>query len=272
MKKIFTVIASAVSAMALTSCFQHEMTVTFNKDGSGTVVEESLMSAAMLGMISQFSAGLDAEGAEGANAPDPTAELLSEESANNRAKELGEGVSVAKIEPVERNGGKGARVTYAFADINKLNVDLGSGMNRMGGNDEEAPEEPKKENPIGFNYQDGKLTVKMPIPEKADAPEAAAEAPDAQTQAMMKQMFGEMKMGIKLVIAPGIAESNASHRDGDTITLMEMDFGKLVEDPANFEKLAATQNEEDPAVMMAALKDIDGVKLEAKPEFTVTLK
>lgn len=269
MKKFLTTLASAISAVALTSCFQHEITVTLNKDGSGTVVEESLMGAAMLAMIGQFAAGLEAEGAE---AQDPAAELLSEESANERAKELGEGVSVAKIEPIEVDGAKGARVTYAFTNINQLNVDLGSGMNSMGGGGEEDPDAPKKQNPIGFDYKDGKLTVKMPVPDRADAQETPAEAPDAQTQAMMKQMFADMKMGIKLAMAQGIAESDASYRDGDTITLMEMNFGKLIENPANFEKLAATQNEEDPAVMMAALKGIDGVKLEAKPEFSVTLK
>jgi len=267
MKKLFISLASAISALVLSSCFQHEMTITLNKDGSGTLVEESRMSGAMLAMLGQFAAGLgDEEGA----AQDPTADLLSEENANERAKQLGEGVTVAKIEPVEVGDAKGARVTYAFKDINQLKVDLGSGMNSLPSGDA-AEEEEKKENPIDLNYQDGKLTVKMPKPEKPeDAQEV--EAPDEQAMEMMKQMFTDMKMSIKLVIAPGIEDTNASHRDGDTITLMEMDFGKLIEDPENFKKLAATQNEDDPAVMMEALKDVDGVKIETQPEFTVSVK
>ena len=267
MKKLFISIASAITALALSSCFQHEMAITLNKDGSGTVVEESLMSAQMLAMLAQMAAGF---GGEEGEVPDPTADLLSEEEAQKRAKELGEGVTLVKIEPVEVNGAKGARVTYAFKDINKLNADLGSGMNSMGASEEEG-DEGKKEQPIGFAYQDGKLTIKMPQPDQDANPEAAGE-PDAQQMAMMKQIFADMKMAIKLVIAPGIADTNASHRDGDTITLMAIDFGKLVANPDNFKKLAATQNESDPAAMMAALKDIDGVKLETQPEVTVSLK
>ena len=48
---------------------------------------------------------------------------------------------------------------------------------------------------------------------------------------MMKQMFTDMKVSIKLVAESGIAETNATHNDGDTITLMEMDMGKLMENP-----------------------------------------
>ncbi len=267
MKKILISIASAVSALALSSCFQYEMTITLNKDGSGTVVEETLMGGAMLAMISQLAEGF---GAEEGEVDDPVADLLSEENAKERAKELGEGVTLVKIEPIEKNGSKGAKITYAFKDINKLNADLDSGINSIGDEMEEE-EGDDKGNQIDFHYKDGKLTVKMPKPDMGDGDEES-EMPGAQEMAMMKQMFADMKMGFKLVIAPGIAETNATHRDGDTITLMEMDFGKLVEDPANFEKLAATQNAADPIAAMASLKDVDGVKVEIQPEFTVTLK
>lgn len=271
MKRLSITIAAAISALALSSCFQHEMTITLNKDGSGTLVEESRMGGAMLAMMGQLAAGF---GGEEGEAQDPTAELLSEDKAKARAQELGEGVTLSKIEPVEAGDSKGARVTYAFKDINLLKVDVGAGMNSMPSGDEAGEEEAKKENPVGFIYQDGKLTIKMPKPEKEAAAEDAeeAEVPDAQAMAMMKQMFADMKMSIKLVAAPGIADTNATHRDGDTITLMEMDFGKLIEDPDNFNKLAATQNEEDPTVIMAALQGVDGVKVEAKPEVTVSLK
>jgi len=264
MKKTIITLASAIVAMALSSCFQHEMTITLNKDGSGTVVEETRMSAQMLATLTQIAAGFGA--AEG-EAEDPTADLLSENKAKDRAKELGEGVTIEKIEPVEKNGSKGARVTYAFNDINKLNVDVGSGMKSMA---EDGGQE-KKESPIGFSYKDGKLTIRMPEPEKENG-EAAAGELDEQGMAMMKGMFSDMKMSMKLVIAPGIAETNATHRDGDTITLMSIDFGKLVDNPESLKKLAATQHEQDPAARMAVLKGIDGAQVEAQSEVTVTLK
>ena len=92
-----------------------------------------------------------------------------------------------------------------------------------------------------------------------------------EAQAMMKQMFADMKMSLKLVIEPGIAETNASHKDGNTITLMEMNMGKLMENAETLKKLGKV-NQNDPTATMDALKGIDGVKVETQKEVTVQLK
>lgn len=270
MKNRILSFVTAACALFLASCLQHEMTITLNKDGSGTLVEETVMGGEMLAMLEEMAAGFGGGQDAGGG---PLDDLLSEDKAKKRAGELGEGVTFAKIEPIDANGGKGARVTYNFEDINKLRPDLGSGMNNMPGADED--DQDTKENPLVFQYEGGKLTLTMPKPEKDEAADAVqdVEMPDdPQATAMMKQVFRDMKMSMKLVIAPGIAETNATHRDGDTITLMEMDFGKIVENPDGLKKLAATQNEEDPARIMESLKDIDGMKIETEPELTVTLK
>ena len=110
--------------------------------------------------------------------------------------------------------------------------------------------------------------------EKPDAEkkaEAAQNLEDPQAMAMMKQMFADMKMSIKLVADSGIEETNATHREGDTITLMEMDMNKLMEKPENLKKLGEV-DQQNPAAAMEALKGIDGVKVEVKPEVTVKLK
>lgn len=278
MKKTLTALASLVAALVLPSCFQHETTVTLNKDGSGTIVEQSLLGAQMIAMMDQMAAGF---GGGGENAKDPLKEMFSEDKAKKRASELGEGVTFEKSEPVNVNGSKGAKVTYRFKDINTIKLSPGDGMQSMSpgagmpGAEEAAA---KVEDPIKFSYKDGKLTVKMPQPKKPDAAESPA-AEDAakpdmdnpEAMAMMKQMFADMKMGMKLVIEPGIAETTATHSDGKTITLMEMDFGKLIEKPDNLKKMAA-MDQKDPTAAMEALKGIDGVKFEAKPEITVSLK
>ena len=275
MKKTLLLLASAISALVLPSCFQHETTITLNKDGSGTLVEESRLGAQMIAMMTQMAEGF---GGGGENAQDPFKDMFSEDKAKKRATELGEGVTFEKSEPVNANGSKGAKITYRFKDINTLKVRSGDGMKNMspGGEMPGMEQAEKKDEPVTFAYQDGKLTVKMPQPKKdAEKPSGeAAEKPDMdnpEAMEMMKQMFADMKMSIKLVIAPGIAETTATHKDGDTITLMEMDFGKLIEKPENLKKMAA-MDQQDPTAAMEALKGIDGVKFEAKPEITVTVK
>lgn len=91
-----------------------------------------------------------------------------------------------------------------------------------------------------------------------------------RAMAMMKQMCGDMKMSLKLAVEPGIGETNATHREGNTITLMEMNMGKIVENPDAMKKLGKMDPKQDPTVAMEALKGIDGIKVEAQKEVTVT--
>lgn len=278
-KKLLSVVASVAAVLSLTSCFQSETTVHLNKDGSGTLVEESLLGAQMIAMMDQMAAGFG--GGDGAAKQDPVKDMMSEEKAKKRAAEIGEGVTFDKAERVEKNGAKGARITYKFKDINKIKVSTGDGMkNASPMGDMPGQEEAKKEEPIRFTYTDGSLTVKLPRP-KADPAKEGEEKPAAENQEMpdlngpegqqMKQMFADMKMSLKLVVEPGITETTASHKDGNTITLMEMNFGKLIENAEGFKKLQSI-DQKDPAAAMEALKGIDGVKVETKEEITVKVK
>lgn len=276
MKRILLPFVSLLTALALPGCLQQATTVHLNKDGSGTIVEETTFGAQMAAMLGGLGGGL---GGEGAEAKDPIKELASMDKAKARAAKLGEGVTVEKAEVIEVNGNKGARVTYHFADINKLQFttsgDLGVAL-------PEAPGSPAADKPVEkpttFKYADGVLTLTSPEQKKPDAgdkkPEGDApadEAQAAQMEAMMTQMMGDMKMSLKLVIEPGIAESNATYVDGNTITLMEMDMGKVLKTPGAMKKLKGV-DKNDQAAAMAALKGVDGIKAEAKKEITVKVK
>lgn len=276
MKKHILPVISLLAAMALSSCFQEETTIHLNKDGSGTLVEETRLNGLMLSMISIDPAPAGAE----ATHKGPLEDLLSEDKAKETAADLGEGVTFVKVEPVTVGASKGARVTYRFTDINKLQICMDEGLEKMNSDDGEpdaAKRANKKENAMGFSYKDGVLTIRPNQKmkgDKADAekkPDAAITMDDAQGMAAMKQMCTDMKVSLRLVADSGIAESNASHRDGDTITLMEMDMNKLMEKPENMKKLSKL-DQENPAAAMEAMKGIDGVKAELKSEITVKLK
>jgi hypothetical protein len=272
MKKSLLALASALVTLVLPGCFQSETTIHLNKDGSGTLVEETRLGAQMLAMMDQM-AGLGGGDAQ----EDPVKQMFSADKAKARASQLGEGVVFEKSEAVNANGAKGARVTYRFKDINTLKVSSEDSMKNLSPMGAQAPAA-QKTVPISFTYADGKLTIKMPQPAKADAPEApAAEDPakpdldNPEMEAMMKQMFADMKMSLKVVIEPGIAESNATHQDGNTITLMDMELGKLLENADTLKKLAKV-DQKNPAAAMDALKGIEGVKVEAQKEITVKVK
>ncbi|MCF7675078.1 MAG: hypothetical protein K9N23_13130 [Akkermansiaceae bacterium] len=267
----------ALAALVLPSCLQQHTTITLNQDGSGTIVEETVFGAQMSAMLG----GLGGLGG-GEDAKDPLKDLMSPDKAKARAAKLGEGVTVEKTEAIDADGKKGARVTYHFADINKVKFTdstdamgeaLGDGMPAPAGADK--PKADKK--PTTFKYVDNVLTITNPDDEKVakeDKEEAAEEGGDdpqaAQMEAMMKGMMADMKISLKLVIPAGIAETNATHVDGNTITLAEMDMGKIMETPGAFKKLQGAGQDSEKA--MAALKDVKGVKMEAKKAITVKVK
>jgi hypothetical protein len=273
MKRTLLTLASALAALLLPGCFQSETTVHLNKDGSGTIIEENRLGAQMLAMIDQM-ASIGGENAK----QDPLKEMFSEEKAKTRATALGEGVTFDKIEMVNANGAKGARTAYRFKDINTLKIATDDGMKNMSPAGREAAPVGQKSVPIAFSYAAGKLSIKMPDAKPAAAPEApvAGEVgkPDMnspEAQAMMKQMFTDMKMSLKVVIDSGIIDSNATHKDGNTITLMEMDMNKLLENPETLKKLGKV-DQNDPSAAMDALKNLNGVKMETQKEVTITVK
>ncbi len=135
---------------------------------------------------------------------DPLKEMFSEEKAKTRATTLGEGVTFDKIEMVNADGTKGARTTYRFKDINTLKIATDDGMKNMSPAGREAAPVGQKSVPIVFSYAAEKLNIKMPDAKPAAAPKAPAAGefgmPDMnspEAQAMMKQMFTDMKMSLK---------------------------------------------------------------------------
>lgn len=272
MKNLLRSILLIASACACTSCFQHEMTINVKSDGSGTIVEETLLGAQMLQMMEQMAAGFGGDGAKS----DPTKDMVSEDKAKERAAKLGAGVRLIKIEPATNADAKGARATYAFDDISKLTISTNEGTKAAQMPGAPKPKEAPKEAPIRFEFKNSELTVHMPKPSRdaVEKPEAPAEKPDMddpQAKAMMKQMFGDMKMAIKIKAVSGIASTDATHHMDDTVTLMEMNFGKLIDNEENFKKLAAI-DQNDPQKAMESLKGIAGISFEVKPSITIKLK
>lgn len=272
MKKLMTMISAAFALLA-TSCMEHHVTISLNKDGSGTITEETVLGAQMLAMIQQMAA----IGGEGAEAPDPMADMVDKEKAEATAKKMGEGVTVSKVEKIDEAERKGARTVYAFKDINTVKYGFGDGLEDMGGDmgPGGGEEEEKAEEPMEFVYKDSVLTLKNKGMD-ADKPEGDADAEkpeevDPAELAQAKQMLGGMKMSIRLDFPGGIEETNATHREDNTVTMMEMDMGALLEDPEAFAKLQQ-QEPESPAEMAEALKGIKGMKVETNEELRVKLK
>jgi hypothetical protein len=245
------------AALALPGCLQNETTITLNKDGSGTIVEETMLGAQMMAMMTQFAQP---------GQPDPVEEMFKEEKAKAKTAKLGEGVEYVKTEMISKDGVKGARVHYKFADINKVKVSPGDAV----GEDDAEAQAGEKDEPVKFAYADGKLRIIVP-PTDFDDMKLGGDEEGGAEAAQMKQMLADMRLAVKLVVADGIAETNASHVDGNTLTLFDVQVGKMLAQEDAIKKIAETAKTDKEAAM-TAFGNLDGIKIETKQDVTVTIK
>ena len=269
-KSCQSLILSAMAGLGLlvSSCLQVESTISVKKDGSGTITEELVFGEQMV-MMMQMGA---AQGGPGAAGKDPMAQMLDKTKAQARAKKMGEGVELVSVEKIDAKGKLGIKTIYKFSDINKLTYSGASAMD-LGDMPGAQAEEKAEDAGTSFKLVDGTLTIiqKKPGKEKGEDKEDKPELPDEmeeQAMAMMQGMMKDMRMSMKIKIESGIAKTNATYVDGNTVTLADIDFGKLV---ANPEKLKALQTGDfDKA--KDALKGIDGVKFEAQEKIEIKMK
>ena len=267
--------AALAATLVLPSCFEAHNAVKVNKDGSGTVENKIIMSAQMAGMMNAAAAQ------EGGDAPKNP--LLDEEKLKAEAKKMGEGVEFVSAKELKFDDGRmGVLATYKFADVTKITVSPGSG----GPGDEGDEAEVNKDEQIQFAFAKGDkpvLTVKMPKkdapakdgegePAAAGEPADAGENPeDAQAMAMMTQMFQGMKIGMTVEVDGKVTESSATNRKDSTVTLMEVDFGKMMANPDFAKKMKSPDQMEDFAKFAEMAKDF-GATIEPKDEISITFE
>src|SRR6202000_2722115 len=109
-----------------------------------------------------------------------------------------------------------------------------------------------KKEPLTFHFAKGapaELTISMPQPE-VKTPEGQQQSGEALDMAMqaMKQIFKDMKITVAVEVQGAIQETNAEYHDGSRVTLVEMDFNKLIENPDKLKTLA----QQNPQTLQAS--------------------
>ncbi len=272
-------------AVSLIGCLQSDTLIKVKSDGSGTIEETFMMKKEIVQMM-QGMAGQMMGGGEAKPSKQPKAEggfdLFDEAKLKKEAADKGEGVTYISGQKFATDQFEGYKAIYAFADINKLqyNQNPSDNMPSKPGGDAKSADEKEY---ITFAFTKGKpatLVVRMPE-KKSDLKDASAdkapkaETPDSKESEMMmeqmKQMLGGMKIAMAIEVAGSVIKTNATHQQGSRITLMEMDFGKLLE---NSEKLALF-NQLKPESLQDAkeiMKDLPGIKAELNKEVTIKFK
>jgi len=263
------------TTVLVAGCINVDTLVTLNSDGSGTIEETMLMSKAALEQMKAMMAGM--AGPEGSGAPPA---LFDEVKLRDKAAGYGAGVTYVSGEPLATDTGEGYKVVYAFSDINNLQLNQNPGDKLPSGPAAAAAPAPEKEF-LTFQFTSGSpnaLIINRPEPDSpsggppgGDSGQPASPVADPQAMAMMQQMFKDMKVRFAIKVQGAITETNATHREGNEVTVMEMDFNALLANPEKFQKLASVDSQrfED---LKEIVKDMPGMKVDLNNTLEIQFK
>jgi hypothetical protein len=111
--------------------------------------------------------------------------------------------------------------------------------------------------------------VEMREPDTVEMPqqEMSPEMEEAQL-AMMKAMFKGLHFDMKVKFNGEIIDTDATHVDDNTITLLKIDFEQLLDDAERLQELNANQPK-GLAEVKELLQDVEGMKFEFERIVTV---
>lgn len=271
MKYLLKIFSIFLIGLLFSGCIDVHYKMTLKSDGSGTIEETVYMNAAMVQMIKGFMAMGNQDGEQ------EEFSLLDEVELRNEAMEMGEGVEYVSGEKLEDNGREGYRALYTFTDINKIKMDqdVSDKAPSMGEEGEEITEDD-----ITFTFTEGNpatLIINMPEDKEEESPIEQEEAEEFETDEneewaeQAKGMMKDFKVLIQLEIDGEIVETNATYVEGSTVTLVEMSFDQLADDPELFNKLKSLDDATFDETR-DVLEDLPGIKFETNEQVKVVFE
>jgi hypothetical protein len=252
-----------VVALLASGCLRSTTVISVKPDGSGTVVQETGVSPQALAMLQ----GMASSSSEPGKMP---TELFGEEQAKKAAATMG--IQFVSGEPIKTAQVEGYRARFAFDDVRKLRMKMNQDPTKEG-----SATTSGGDSPFGFDFErrDASSVLTIVMPDKTDGAAAinpmnglgmGGSNPDAQANQQAMQMMKVMMQGlfvdITLNVDGRIIKTNAPHVNGSQLTLMQLDFDKLLADEAAMQKLQGAKD-------LKSLASVPGLKVIADKKVTV---
>lgn len=278
MRRCVTRAALVLFTPALAGCLTSETLVKVNADGSGTIEQVLLMNTKALEALPAMmgdALGADVKATPSSGAAIDPAELFDEARARAAAERLGRGVRYVSSAPMTRGDLQGARMVYAFADVNTLRIEPDLPSDALGSGGGASTSEPLELRLTRQPNGNALLTIDL---DENTAPKSKATTPKATKgdmppgmQEMLTQLLDGFRIAIDVDVAGALVHTSSPFVNGSRVTVLEMDLGMLMKDPANLERLADITPGASVAEMIPLLKDVKGIKVNQSPltiEFT----
>lgn len=260
-----------VLLVTLAGCFEVSTVVSLKPDGSGTISERMLMSREALSQMKP---------AGGKEKKEKSGGMPEKEALEKKTKDYGEGVTFLGVHPVVTKTHEGFEAVYAFRDINTIHVSRNPDASASADSSSGTPKKDKQY--VLFRFEKGtpsKLLIELDQELDRAAPASsakppAASSPEQQKMAaeLMKQFFKGMRVFLAVDIEGSVVGTNAMHLSGNRITLVAMDFDKLMAHPKQFAAFNALGPNSSMQAMQKILRNIPGLKVEGQKEVEVRFR
>ena len=276
----------------LAGCIQVDMVVHVRPDGSGTVEEtvliakdsmqgiQEMMKGVMEGMASQMEAeGMDMTGTGAqTSAFGKDLDLFDEAKLRQNARSMGDGVTYVSGERIETDKAEGYKARYAFTDINTLRLSTSPSGKGPAGLGSGAGAQGSKQAFASFRFVKGPPAVlRIMVPEEMTSdnlqpPQVPGTTPAAPAGTaipeQMKEIFKDMRIRMAVQVEGDIIRTNATHRQGPRVTLMDIDFGTLLSDMETLQEINQEMTR-NPEKAKSLLEELPGIKVELNPEVRI---
>jgi len=264
--RMLRVMALLAATAVMAGCLSVDSNIKVKPDGTGTIEQTMLVNSSAMGMMAMM--GEPAEGSEA-----PTAEtMFSEEKLRADAAKLGEGVTYVSSTPVAQGEMKGVTAIYAFTDFNKLNINTSPDLDT--GDDDEGSSGDTLD--MALSKRGGSSLISFNLFGRDEPPAATEDAADPgespfgdmpkEMMGMLAPMFKDMRVAVSVEPQGELVRTNATHVNGQRVTILDIAFGELFADPAGLEKLEKLGKKPSLEQLRTALAGVKGIKLnEADP-------
>ncbi len=271
-------------AVASGACVEFEQLIKVNKDGSGELIRSVRISESFVETMSQ-------EGPEPSAAEVEEGLAQMEEAFKSDPGTLGAGVRFVDVETIPAAEGSklplaGFVFRYEFDDISSLDFsalpDMGQAGGMAGGEGETSDEDrlafrfssKGKKSTVSAVFFESEEQMRAEF-EDLDMSEAVESGTDEMADAMlemMKEMLAGFRIKVAMEVAGKVTSTNAAVIDGNTVTLIEVDFDRLFEQEDKLAGLQGLEGEPSLAQLGLVLQDVDGLTFPMTPEVSVEFK
>lgn len=286
---VITIIA-LTCLVTFNGCIKMKTIVQVNPDGSGLIFDTMQIREDVVEMFKSFVQQMAEQMTKGEakQSPTPMTDFFDEEAIRKKAKQYGSDVKLISIKREKKDGFLSATAVYAFSDITNVRLPMGQStrIKEIATAKSATVQTAKFVTFQMHKLADGtsELIIHMPpITAKKEGPKPKPpqrEKMGKEGIEFFKHMFKDFEILVAIDCGAQVLKTNASHCDGNRITLLHLAMDEIIkqlEDADNLEALAQftpqpQSMQQIQQFLQQFLKNFKGIKFEMQRVINVRFK